>query len=170
MIYKSYLIEKNLNLLEKKIILFYGENLGQKNDFKNKIKKNIRAAEIVHYNQEDLIKNEELFFNEILNISLFNEKKIFFINQANDKILELIKKIETRIDTQKIFLFCELLEKKSKIINQSMKTLEDENKNPVYTYKIKKGISTIKGGVSVLRNLDYPENIIKMSSDILEKI
>ena len=79
MIYKSYLIEKNLNLLEKKIILFYGENLGQKNDFKNKIKKNIRAAEIVHYNQEDLIKNEELFFNEILNISLFNEKKIFFI-------------------------------------------------------------------------------------------
>ena len=115
MIYKSYLIEKNLNLLEKKIILFYGENLGQKNDFKNKIKKNIRAAEIVHYNQEDLIKNEELFFNEFLNISLFNEEKIFFINQANDKILELIKKIETRIDTQKIFLFCELLEKKSKI-------------------------------------------------------
>ena len=115
MIYKSYLIEKNLNLLEKKINLFYGENLGQKNDFKNRIKKNNIKAEIIHYSQDDLIKDEELFFNEVLNISLFNEEKIFFINQASDKILELIKKIETRIDTQKIFLFCELLEKKSKI-------------------------------------------------------
>jgi DNA polymerase-3 subunit delta len=117
MIYKSYLVEKNINLLEKKIILFYGENFGQKNDLKNEIKKNIRKAEIVHFNQEDLIKNEELFFNEIQNISLFNEEKIFFINQANDKILDLIKEIETKIDTQKIFLFCELLEKKSKIRN-----------------------------------------------------
>jgi DNA polymerase-3 subunit delta len=117
MIYKSYLVEKNINLLEKKIILFYGENFGQKNDLKNEIKKNIRKAEIVHFNQEDLIKNEELFFNEIQNISLFNEDKIFFINQANDKILDLIKEIETKIDTQKIFLFCELLEKKSKIRN-----------------------------------------------------
>ena len=65
---------------------------------------------------------------------------------------------------------CNLFENESKIINKSMKTLEDENKNPVYTYKITTGISTIKGGVSVLRNLDYPENIIKMSSYILEKI
>ena len=65
---------------------------------------------------------------------------------------------------------CTLFEKKKKIINKSMKTLEDENKNPVYTYKITNGISTIKGGVSVLRNLDYPENIIKMSLLVLEKI
>ena len=48
--------------------------------------------------------------------------------------------------------------------------LEDENKNPVYTYKITNGISTVKGGVSVLRNLDYPEDIIKMSLHVLENI
>ena len=65
---------------------------------------------------------------------------------------------------------CNLFENKSKIINKSMKTLEDQNKDPIYTYKITNGISTIKGGVSVLRNLQYPENIINMSSDILEKI
>jgi len=65
---------------------------------------------------------------------------------------------------------CTLFKQKSKIINKSMKTLEDENKHPIYTYKITNGISTIKGGVSVLRNLQYPENIIEMSSYILEKI
>jgi DNA mismatch repair ATPase MutS len=29
-----------------------------------------------------------------------------------------------------------------------------------YTYKIKKHISTIKGGVKVLRDLEYPKEII----------
>ena len=65
---------------------------------------------------------------------------------------------------------CNLFEKKAKIINRSMKTNTDDNKNPIYTYKITSGISTVKGGVSVLRNLKYPENIIKMSNHILEKI
>ena len=51
-----------------------------------------------------------------------------------------------------------------------MKTKLDSNNNPIYTYKITNGISTVKGGVSVLRNLKYPENIIKMSTYILEKI
>ena len=38
MIYKSYLIEGNLNKIKQKIILFYGENFGLKNTFKNEIK------------------------------------------------------------------------------------------------------------------------------------
>lgn len=115
MIYKSYLAEKNIDLLKNNIILFYGENLGQKNDFKDKIKSNNTKAEILDFNQEDILKDEKLLFNEVLNISLFNEEKIFFINLTNDKILELIKKIEPKISTQKIFLFSELLEKRSKI-------------------------------------------------------
>ena len=40
MICKSYLIEENLNLLKNNTILFYGENIGLINDFKNKIKNN----------------------------------------------------------------------------------------------------------------------------------
>ena len=65
---------------------------------------------------------------------------------------------------------CKLLEKKSKITNKSMKTREDPEHNPVYTYKIQNGISNVKGGVTVLKNLKYPEHIIKMSTHILEKI
>ena len=36
MIYKSYLVEQDFNSLDKKFLLFYGENLGLKNDFKKK--------------------------------------------------------------------------------------------------------------------------------------
>ena len=65
---------------------------------------------------------------------------------------------------------CKLFENKAKIINKSMKTKLDNNNNPIYTYKITNGISTVKGGVSVLKNLNYPEKIINMTNKILEKI
>jgi len=35
MLYKSYLIENNINNLKERISLFYGENLGLKNEFKS---------------------------------------------------------------------------------------------------------------------------------------
>lgn len=117
MIYKSYLIEGNIDLLKENIILFYGENLGLKDDLKNKIKDSKKEASILIYNQDDILKNEDLFFNEILNESLFEEKKIFFINEATDKILNVIENIRDKIDNHEIFLFSEILEKKSKIRN-----------------------------------------------------
>lgn len=117
MIYKSYLIEGNIDLLKEKIILFYGENLGLKDDLKNKIKDSKKEASILIYNQDDILKNEDFFFNEILNVSLFDEKKIFFINEATDKILNIIENIRDKIDNHEIFLFSEILEKKSKIRN-----------------------------------------------------
>jgi DNA polymerase III subunit delta len=117
MIYKSYLIEGNIDLLKENIILFYGENLGLKDDLKNKIKNSKKEASILVYNQDDILKNEDFFFNEILNVSLFEEKKIFFINEATDKILNIIENIRDKIDNHEIFLFSEILEKKSKIRN-----------------------------------------------------
>ena len=38
MIYKSYLLEQNINSIKNNIVLFYGENLGLKNELKEKIK------------------------------------------------------------------------------------------------------------------------------------
>ena len=43
MIYKSYIIEQDLNALKKKVILFYGENIGLKRDFKTKLKNKNRG-------------------------------------------------------------------------------------------------------------------------------
>ena len=117
MIYKSYLIEQNINLLDKNLFLFYGENLGLKNEFKDKIKFQNNNAEIINFSQDDIINNIDNFFNEILNISLFDEKKIYFINQVNDKILDTIKLIEPKIDSQRFYLMSELLDKRSKIRN-----------------------------------------------------
>ena len=39
MIYKSYLIEENLEILKENVALFYGENIGLKNNFKRSIKR-----------------------------------------------------------------------------------------------------------------------------------
>ena len=38
MIYKSYVVEQNIKLLNKSATLFYGENLGLKKEFIDKIK------------------------------------------------------------------------------------------------------------------------------------
>ena len=39
--------------------------------------------------------------------------------------------------------------------------------NVEYLYKFKKGISTIKGGIKVLYDLEYPESIIEHTKKIL---
>jgi DNA polymerase-3 subunit delta len=117
MIFKSYLIEQNNNLDDKNILLFYGENIGLKNEFKNKIKLNSKSSEIIRFNQEEIIKDKEKFINEIFNISLFEQKKIYFIENSNDKILDIFKVIEDKLGDQKIYLFADLLDKKSKLRN-----------------------------------------------------
>ena len=117
MIYRSYLVEENLGLLKNNLNLFYGENLGLKNDFREKIKDLNKKALIKNLNQEEILADEKKFFNELLNKSLFEDTKIFFIHQTNDKILELIKEIKTQDSAAKIFLFSELLDKRSKLRN-----------------------------------------------------
>ena len=117
MIYKSYQVEQNINFIKEKLVLIYGENLSLIDDLKNEIKSTHKNFEINSYFQEDVIKDQENFFQNILNLSLFEKDKVFFINNATDKILPLVKEIENKIDKQKIFLFSELLDKKSKIRN-----------------------------------------------------
>ena len=39
MIYKSYIVEENFKILKNDFALFYGENLGLIQDFKEEIKK-----------------------------------------------------------------------------------------------------------------------------------
>ena len=65
---------------------------------------------------------------------------------------------------------CNLFNKEKNINNKSMKTLVKNNSLPVYTYKLENGISNIKGGVSVLTNLDYPEKIINVTKKVLSDL
>ena len=115
--YKSYLVEQNLESIKEKIILFFGENLGLINEFKNKIKKSNENRKIIRLSQEEILKNNSILLNEITNLSLFEEKKILFINNTTDKILEIVNEIEEIIKDQKIYFFADVLDKRSKLRN-----------------------------------------------------
>ena len=115
MISKSYILEKNINQINKNLFLFYGENLGLKNEFKTKIQFNNSKIKIIRFTEEEILKNPENFFNEIFNISLFEEQKSYFVDKTSDKILPFIEEIENKIGEQKIYLFSDILEKRSKL-------------------------------------------------------
>ena len=122
MIYKSYIVEKNIDKIKENITLFYGENLGLINDFKLIIKNLNKDGTIIRLHEEELLKNDLILINEISNKSLFEEKKIILIDQTTDKILNLILEIEKIVNGTKIYLFAGILEKKSKLRNHFEKS------------------------------------------------
>lgn len=118
MIFKSYIIEKNLETTNNcKVILFYGENQGLKNEFKKKILINNKNNEVLNFLMDEVVKNEKLLIDEILNKSLFNGKKIIFIDQGSDKILNTLEKIIENVSDERIIIFASNLDKKSKLRN-----------------------------------------------------
>ena len=114
MIYKSYLVESNIDMLQNKIALFYGENIGLLDDFKSLII-NKKKGEIIKFIQDDILQKPIHFENEITNISLFDQNKIFLISDVSDKILNIIQEIKIENNDVRIFLFAKVLEKKSKL-------------------------------------------------------
>ena len=64
---------------------------------------------------------------------------------------------------------CKLLEKNSNIKNKNMHCKIIKNK-PKYYYKIKDGITNVKGGICVLQELNYPNQIIKKTKKIISEI
>ena len=64
---------------------------------------------------------------------------------------------------------CRRLEKEKQIHNYHMK-IETSNNDFKYTYKLEKGISYIKGGIKVLRDLEYPLEIINNTNDTLKEL
>ena len=131
MIAKSFIIEKDINTLNNNLVLFYGENLGLKNFFKKKLKIIEKSIKTLVFSQDEIVKNAEIIFTEVLNKSLFDKEKIIFINDANDKILPIIQEIENLVNNQKIYLFAELLDKKSKLRNYFEKS-KDKITVPCY--------------------------------------
>ena len=48
--------------------------------------------------------------------------------------------------------------------------IETVNDDFKYTYKLEKGISYIKGGIKVLKDLDYPIEIINNTNSTLQEL
>ncbi len=117
MIYKSYLIEKNIKSIKENVILFYGENYGIKKDFKEKIRNTNKNSEFLLFDQKNILENSSILYNEVYNNSLFKKNKILFLENVNDRVLDVIQDVHLNLGNQKIYLFSDILEKKSKLRN-----------------------------------------------------
>ena len=87
------------------------------------------------------------------------------------KYISANKKVDFMITTHYGQL-CNMMEKEKRIENKHMQIeILDNNYTFNYTYKLTKGISQIKGGFKVLKDLDYPEdmlnNIISISKELI---
>ncbi len=112
MIIKSYEIHKTD--LANKIVLLYGKNDGHKKEVIKNINKNRYA--LFNYDQNEIIENETILFENIFSGSLFDEKKLIIINRVNDKFLSIIEQInQNKINDLIILLIADILEKKSKL-------------------------------------------------------
>ena len=60
---------------------------------------------------------------------------------------------------------CEKLKSHKNIINNKMNIIDNK-----FTYKLSNGISYYKGGINVLKELNYPDNVIKDAENIIQKI
>ena len=107
MLTKSYEIsKKNLNSLN--FFLIYGENIGLKQDIVKSVlelkEKKSGKYKQFEFEEEEIIKNQNNFYNLIFSGSLFDEKKAIFINRTTDKLFNLISEISKK-DVEDIFIF-----------------------------------------------------------------
>ena len=121
MLIKAYEIsKKNLNSLN--YFLIYGENYGLIKDLIKSVlelkgKKNGKYEKF-EFEEEEIIKNQNNFYNLIFSGSLFSGKKVIFVNRTTDKMFNLISEISKKqIEDILIFFKANQLEKKSKIRN-----------------------------------------------------
>ena len=121
MIIKSYEVQKNKsNFLKYNFFLLYGENFGLKKDIKELIKAETKrkddTVEIISLYEDEILNNEENFYNFAYTGSLFGKKKIIIIYEATDKIMKKINDIYEKYSKDTfLIIFSEILEKKSKL-------------------------------------------------------
>ena len=114
MILKSFEVDKS-NISEFKLFIVYGENDGLKKEIIHKIKKAHTGKEI-KYEEEQVLKNKDDFFSELKNKSLFEEKKILYVDRCTEKISEIILEIDKNYLDDLLIINCGILEK-SKLRN-----------------------------------------------------
>ena len=116
MILKYFELNK-LNLNNTNFLLLHGKNEGYKNEEIEKISEKLKRK-IVSYDEKQVINNTVEFFEDNLNKSLFESKKIILINRCTDKIYKIIEELADRNINDIIFILnSDVLEKKSKLRN-----------------------------------------------------
>ena len=126
MIIKSFESSK-INLKKNNFFLFYGKNEGYKKQIiEEKFKRNYKEN-IYIYDENEVLQNQDSFFNNILSRSFFENEKLIIISRITEKIKDIIEEIlEKKIEDLVLILNAGVLEKKSKI-----RTLFEKSKEAV---------------------------------------
>ncbi|MDA7606269.1 hypothetical protein N8726_01560 [Pelagibacteraceae bacterium] len=161
MIHKSYIVEKDVKIIAKyRSVLLYGVNDGIKDDVKSKLKLINKESGVINFFENEIIKNKNLLYENIINESLFNEKKIIFIQSATDKIFnEISESLDKKNLNIKIYIFSDNLDKRSKLRSLYEKEKElgiiacyEDNERTLINY-INQELTEFKGLSGELVNL-----------------
>ena len=161
MIHKSYIVEKDFKIIAKyRSVLLYGVNDGIKDDIKSKLKLINKESGVINFFENEIIKNKNLLYENIINESLFNEKKIIFIQSATDKIFnEISESLDKKNLNIKIYIFSDNLDKRSKLRSLYEKEKElgiiacyEDNERTLINY-INQELTEFKGLSGELVNL-----------------
>ena len=113
MIIRSYEINK-INKDITNFYLFYGKNKGLKKELAEYVLK--EEKNIINYDEKEILDNTEIFIENILSGSLFENKKVIIIKRASDKIFKIIENLINReLKDLKFIIDTENLDKKSKL-------------------------------------------------------
>ncbi len=123
MIIKSFEISRK-KFDKQNIFLVYGENEGLKNEIIELLKKNLSGI-VEKYDETQIINNHVMFYEKLLNQSLFEKEKIIIVNRCSEKFYGIIESLIEKISPDiKIILDASPLEKKSKLRNLFEKSKE----------------------------------------------
>ena len=121
MIIKSFELKK-IELQNINLILLYGKNNGLKKDITDQLIN--KTDKILYYEEREILEKQNIFFESLMNKSLFDEKNTIIIKRATDKIVKTIEEINQKKIGDLIIILSDNLEKKSKL-----RSLFEKNKN-----------------------------------------
>ena len=174
MILKTFELKK-IKLDNYRFFLVYGINKGLIEDIVENNLKPILAKNILNYEENEILQNEDNFKEEILNKSFFENEKLIIINRVSDKILEIVEDIKERnIEDIKIIFKSGVLDSKSKIRKFFEKNNDlivipfyEDNSNSLFTILVKllkeKNIKLSRESINLLvdRASGDRENLLK---------
>ncbi len=115
MIIKNFELGK-IDISNYQLFLIYGKNIGLQNQLINTYFVNNFDGEISKYEENEFIINSDIIFTELLNRSLFENKKILIISRASDRMLNFIEELSYKnLFDVKIILKSSVLDKRSKL-------------------------------------------------------
>ena len=164
MIIKSYEIKKNKSNLQKNnLFLLYGENDGLKKDIRtfitDEIKMTDEKVEILSLYEDEIMHNDENFYNFAYSGSLFSNKKIIIINNASDKIYKKIIDVYEKYPENTFLIFISgILEKKSKLRN-----FFEKNKKTYCTACYSDSEKDLK----IIAQIELKKNGISLSQEVI---